>query len=77
MTEPIPISEAVAVAAVRKVVSDGTLADLLRENHLSFGDLGRAVDVPPSTAYRWAKGSMPRWDHAVALGRLLLELVSA
>lgn len=77
ISEPIPFSEAEAVAAARQVVSDGTLAALLHDYHLSFGDLGRAIGVPRSTTFRWSRGSMPRWEHAVALGRFLLDLVGA
>jgi hypothetical protein len=77
VTNLISTADAVAVATVRKVVSDGTLRELLAENHLSYADAGRAVGVPASTVMRWTRGSMPRWEHAVALGNLLLELVGA
>lgn len=43
------------------------LEQLTSEKNITIAELGKGVDIPPSTLYSWQKGSQPTLDKIVKL----------
>lgn len=67
--------DAVMLALVRELVSDGSARRIRTGAHLSLSDVGRSLGgVAASTVLRWERGSLPRAAMALRYGELLSEL---
>lgn len=66
---------AVLIALVRRMVRDGSARRVRLEADLTLSDVGRSLDVTPSTVLRWESGeSLPRSEVAERYGSLLAQL---
>ena len=71
-------TQAVTLALLRRLVSDGSTKRLRLRARLSLADVGRAVGVDPSTVWAWEEtGRLPRSDAALRYASLLGELLEA